>query len=228
MLEYHEWKHVFKLDPNKEINDNDLERICESGTDGLIIGGSDGVTEDNILDLLMRIRRYSVPCALEVSSLETVTPGFDYYFIPSVLNSNSTNWITGLHHKAVKEFGAIMNWDEIVMEGYCVLNPESKVAAITESNTNLTTEDIVAYAQMAEKMFKLPIFYIEYSGVYGDIEVVKEVSEILQRTQLFYGGGIKTLEQAKEMAEFANTIVVGNIIYENIDQALSTVKCKLM
>lgn len=228
MLEYHEWKHVFKLDPNKEINDSDLERICESGTDGLIIGGSDGVTEDNILDLLMRIRRYSVPCALEVSSLETVTPGFDYYFIPSVLNSNSTNWITGLHHKAVKEFGAIMNWDEIVMEGYCVLNPESKVAAITESNTNLTTEDIVAYAQMAEKMFKLPIFYIEYSGVYGDVEVVKEVSEILQRTQLFYGGGIKTLEQAKEMAEFANTIVVGNIIYEDIDQALSTVKCKLM
>ncbi|QOY37850.1 heptaprenylglyceryl phosphate synthase [Anaerobacillus isosaccharinicus] len=229
MLEYHEWKHVFKLDPNKEINDNDLERICESGTDGLIIGGSDGVTEDNILDLLMRIRRYSVPCALEVSSLETVTPGFDYYFIPSVLNSNSTNWITGLHHKAVKEFGAIMNWDEIVMEGYCVLNPESKVAAITESNTNLTTEDIVAYAQMAEKMFKLPIFYIEYSGVYGDVEVVKEVSEILQRTQLFYGGGIKTLEQAKEMAEFANTIVVGNIIYENIDQALSTVnvKCRM-
>lgn len=228
MLEYHEWKHVFKLDPNKEINDNDLERICESGTDGLIIGGSDGVTEDNILDLLMRIRRYSVPCALEVSSLETVTPGFDYYFIPSVLNSNSTNWITGLHHQAVKEFGAIMNWDEIVMEGYCVLNPESKVAAMTESNTNLTTEDIVAYAQMAEKMFKLPIFYIEYSGVYGDVEVVKEVSEILQRTQLFYGGGIKTLEQAKEMAEFANTIVVGNIIYEDIDQALSTVKCKLM
>jgi putative glycerol-1-phosphate prenyltransferase len=226
MLEYHEWKHVFKLDPNKEISDQDLERICESGTDGLIIGGSDGLTEDNILDLLMRIRRYSVPCALEVSSIETVTPGFDYYFIPSVLNSRSTAWITGLHHQAVKEFGAIMNWDEIVMEGYCVLNPESKVAKLTDANTNISNEDIVAYAQMAEKMFKLPIFYIEYSGKYGDVEVVKAVSAVLETTQLFYGGGITNLEQAKKMADYANTIVVGNIIYEDIEQALSTVYIK--
>ncbi|RXJ02394.1 heptaprenylglyceryl phosphate synthase [Anaerobacillus alkaliphilus] len=226
MLEYHEWKHVFKLDPNKEINAHDLERICESGTDGIIIGGSDGVTEDNVIDLLMRIRRYSVPCALEVSSIDVVIPGFDYYFIPSILNSNSTDWITGLHHQAVKEFGAIMNWDEIIMEGYCVLNPNSKVAGLTEANTELAMEDIVAYAQMAEKMFRFPIFYLEYSGTYGDLEVVKEVSDELQTTKLFYGGGIQTLEQAKEMAQYADTIVVGNIIYDNLETALSTVKCK--
>ncbi|MCT8136650.1 heptaprenylglyceryl phosphate synthase [Anaerobacillus sp. CMMVII] len=227
MLEYHEWKHVFKLDPNKQISDNDIERICESGTDGVMIGGSDGVTEDNILDLLMRIRRYSVSCALEVSSLETVIPGFDYYFIPSVLNSGNVKWVNGFHHQAVKEFGAIMNWDEIVMEGYCVLNSESKVAVLTDANTEITTDDIVAYAQMAEKMFNFPIFYIEYSGVYGEVEVVEKVSRSLEITKLFYGGGIETLEQAKEMAQYADTIIVGNIIYENIEQALKTVKCKL-
>ncbi|OIJ13662.1 geranylgeranylglyceryl/heptaprenylglyceryl phosphate synthase [Anaerobacillus alkalilacustris] len=226
MLEYQEWKHVFKLDPNKEISDKDLESICESGTDAIIIGGSDGVTEDNVLDLLMRVRRYSVPCALEVSSIETVTPGFDYYFIPSILNSSSTEWIIGLHHKAVKEFSAVMNWNEIVMEGYCVLNPNSKVATLTEAKAKLTEEDVVAYAEMAEKMYKFPIFYLEYSGIYGDVEVVKEVSDVLEKTQLFYGGGIATLEQAKEMAQYANTIVVGNIIYEDIKQALSTVRCK--
>ncbi|OIJ18653.1 geranylgeranylglyceryl/heptaprenylglyceryl phosphate synthase [Anaerobacillus alkalidiazotrophicus] len=226
MLEYHEWKHVFKLDPNKEISDKDLESICESGTDAIIIGGSDGLTEDNVLDLLMRVRRYSVPCALEVSSIETVTPGFDYYFIPSILNSSSTEWIIGLHHKAVKEFSAVMNWNEILMEGYCVLNPNSKVATLTEAKAKLTEEDVVAYAEMAEKMYKLPIFYLEYSGIYGDVEVVKEVSDVLEKTQLFYGGGIVTLEQAKEMAQYANTIVVGNIIYEDIKQALSTVRCK--
>lgn len=227
MLEYNNWQHVFKLDPNKDISDDDLEKVCESGTDAIIIGGSDGVVEDNVLDLLMRVRRYSVPCALEVSSIETVTPGFDYYFIPSVLNSNSIDWITGLHHKAVKEFGAIMNWDEIIMEGYCVLNPNSKVAALTSAKTDLTVEDIVAYAEMAEKMFRLPIFYLEYSGIYGNIHVVKEVSEVLSSTQLFYGGGIASLEQAKKVAEYANTVVVGNIIYEDINQALSTVKCKV-
>ena len=226
MLEFNEWKHVFKLDPNKEISDCDLERICESGTDAIIVGGSDGVTEDNILDLLVRVRRYSVPCAIEVSSVEVVTPGFDYYFIPSVLNSGSINWITGLHHEAVKEFGAIMNWDEIVMEGYCVLNPESKVALLTEAKTDVTIEDVVAYAEMAEKMFKLPIFYIEYSGVFGDVELVKEVSDALETTRLFYGGGITTAEQAREISQYADTVVVGNVIYDDIEKALKTVKCK--
>lgn len=222
--EYEEWKHIFKLDPNKDISDNDLEKICESGTDAVMIGGSDGVTEDNILDLLVRVRRYLVPCVLEVVAVETVTPGFDFYFIPSVLNSRSVEWVTGLHHKAVKEFGDIMNWDQIVMEGYCVLNEKSKVAELTNAKTDLTVEDVVAYAQMAEKMFKYPIFYLEYSGIFGDIDVVKAVSNVLQETQLFYGGGIKTVEEAKAVAQYASTVVVGNIIYDDLNQALATVK----
>lgn len=47
MYDVTEWKHVFKLDPNKDLPDEQLEILCESGTDAVIIGGSDGVTEDN-------------------------------------------------------------------------------------------------------------------------------------------------------------------------------------
>lgn len=224
VLEYTEWKHVFKLDPNKMIKDEDLEAICESGTDGVIVGGTDGVTLDNILNLLVRIRRYSVPCALEISNQEAITPGFDYYFIPTVLNSTSVDWITGLHHRAIKEYGAIMNWDEIIIEGYCILNKESKVGLLTKANTELKEEDIVAFAHMAEKMFQLPIFYMEYSGKYGVPSIVHAVQKALKTTKLFYGGGIETTEQAKEMAQFADTIVVGNVIYDDIEKALATVK----
>jgi putative glycerol-1-phosphate prenyltransferase len=188
MFDFLEWKHVFKLDPNKEIEDYDLEAICESGTDAVIVGGSDGVTLDRTLDLLARIRRYAVPCALEVSTVEAVTPGFDFYFIPTVLNTEDSRWVTGLHHEAVKEFGEIMNWDEIIMEGYCILNQDSKVAQLTSAHTNLDEEDVLAYARMAEKMFKLPIFYVEYSGTYGDKELVQKVSQVLDETKLFYGG----------------------------------------
>jgi putative glycerol-1-phosphate prenyltransferase len=223
MEEFRTWKHVFKLDPNKEIDDTDLEKICESGTDAVFVGGSDGVTIDNTLDLLMRIRRYSVPCALEVSNIASLTPGFDYYFIPTVLNSESTAWITDLHHEAVKEFGDIMNWDEIIMEGYCILNGDSKAASLTNARTDLKIEDVIAYARMAEKMFQLPIFYLEYSGTYGDEKVVEEIGNVLTTTQLFYGGGIKTTEDAMKMGQFADTIVVGNIIYEDINAALKTV-----
>jgi putative glycerol-1-phosphate prenyltransferase len=226
MYDVREWRHVFKLDPNKQIADDQLEKLCESGTDAIIIGGTDGVTLENVLDLMARVRRYTVPCILEISSIETVTPGFDLYFIPTVLNSRDSKWITGLHQQAVKEYGDIMNWEEFSFLGYCILNKECKAAKLTDARTELSKEDVVAYGVVAEKMFHMPIFYLEYSGSYGDPTVVAEVKEKLKTTVLFYGGGITNREQAIEMAEFADVIVVGNIIYDDLEKALQTVIVK--
>lgn len=218
------WRHIFKLDPNKEISDDHLELICESGTDAVMVGGSDGVTPENVFQLMARIRRYAVPCVLEISTIESITPGFDFYFIPTVLNSKNPRWILDLHHKAIKEFGHLINWNEIFVEGYCILNKECKAAHLTEANTELQEEDIVAYAELAEKMFHLPIFYLEYSGTYGDVQIVQSVKDCLEETRLFYGGGIESESQAREMGNIADTIVVGNIIYSDIDSALKTVQ----
>ena len=223
MYDINEWKHVFKLDPDKEISDEDLERICESGTDGIIIGGSDNVTEDNVLNLMSRVRRYLIPCILEVSTADSIIPGFDLYFIPTVLNSRSTKWMIELHHEAVKEYGEIMNWDDILVEGYCIVNPDCKAAKLSEANTNLSTDDVIAYARVAEKMYNLPIFYLEYSGMLGDIALVEESKRVLTNTRLFYGGGISSPEEAKQFAKHADVVVVGNAIYTNLEAALQTV-----
>ncbi|CAM3995677.1 heptaprenylglyceryl phosphate synthase [Mesobacillus zeae] len=224
MYDIKEWRHVFKLDPNKEISEENLERICESGTDAIIVGGTDGVTLDGVLDLMSRVRRYTVPCILEVSNVESITPGFDMYFIPTVLNSGNPRWVTGLHQQAVKKYGDLMEWEEIYVEGYCILNSDCKAALLTEANTELDAEDVRACAQMAEKMFHLPIFYLEYSGKYGDPELVRTVKTGLEQTILFYGGGISTREQAREMGEIADVIVVGNSLYKDLEEALATVK----
>lgn len=223
MYDMNKWEHVFKLDPNKEISDEDLEHICESGTDAIIVGGTDNVTLDQVLNLLARIRRYTVPCILEVSNLEAITPGYDFYFVPTVFNSTEKRWIMDLQREAVKEYGEIMDWDEIFVEGYCILNPEAKAFQVTNS-VMPEDEDVEAYAKMAEKMFQLPIFYMEYSGTYGDPKLVEKVSRSLEKTLLFYGGGIKTPEEAKEMKQFADVVVVGNVVYENKKAALKTVK----
>ena len=58
-MDYLQWKHVFKLDPAKDISDEHLELLCESGTDAIIVGGSDNVTLDGVLDLLVQIGRAS-------------------------------------------------------------------------------------------------------------------------------------------------------------------------
>jgi putative glycerol-1-phosphate prenyltransferase len=224
MYDYSQWKHIFKLDPNKEISDEALEKICESNTDAILVGGTDGITLDDTLSLLVRIRRYAVPCILEVSNLDAVTPGYDFYFIPTVLNSTNPEWIVGMHQKAMKEFAHLIHAEELMMEGYCILNEDCKAAKLTSAKTDLSVEDIVAYAEVAEQLLKLPIFYLEYSGTYGSVEVVEEVSKVVKNTKLFYGGGITTAKQAIEMSQFADTIVVGNIIYENLQEALLTVK----
>ena len=223
MYDVREWRHVFKLDPNKEITDEELDRICESGTDAIMVGGTDGVTLEGVLDLMSRVRRYTVPCILEVSTIDSITPGFDFYFIPTVLNSGNPQWITGLHHDAVKEYGDLMDWDELKMEGYCILNPDCKAAKLTDAKTELSIDDVRAYAMMAEKMFNLPIFYLEYSGAYGNPEYVEAAKGVLDNTVLFYGGGIETAQQAEEMARHSDVIVVGNVVYSNLDEALKTV-----
>ena len=82
--------------------------------------------------------------------------------------------MTGLHHKAVKEYGELMDWDEILVEGYCILNEDCKAAKRTKANTDLDENDVVAYAMMAEKMFHLPIFYLEYSGMYGEYRLSEQ------------------------------------------------------
>ncbi|WP_181347907.1 heptaprenylglyceryl phosphate synthase [Thalassobacillus sp. CUG 92003] len=223
MYNVNEWEHVFKLDPNKAISDENLEKLCESGTDAIIVGGTDDVTLDDVLNLLARVRRYSVDCVMEVSNLESITPGFDAYFIPMVMNSQSKKWMMDIQHEAVKEYGDLMDWDEVCVEGYCILNPDAKAFHHTDSKLP-DTEDVLAYARMAEHMYQLPVFYLEYSGTYGDVELVQAVQDVLSNTSLVYGGGIQSPEQAREMKQHADVIVVGNIIYEQLNSALKTVK----
>lgn len=221
-VEFEQWEHVFKLDPAKDITDENLEKLCESGTDAIIIGGTDNVTLDNVLDLMYRVRQYALPCVLEISTIDAISPGFDRYFVPTVFNSKEKKWVIDIQHEAIKQYCHLMNWDEIVMEGYCILNPEAK--AFQKTNCFLPNlDDIISYAHMAEKMFRLPIFYIEYSGTYGDPTVVKEVKNVLSETRLFYGGGITTKEEAAEMKQYADTIVVGNSVYTHFSDALETV-----
>ncbi|POF46681.1 geranylgeranylglyceryl/heptaprenylglyceryl phosphate synthase, partial [Staphylococcus pseudintermedius] len=98
MYDIKEWRHIFKLDPAKEISDADLEQICMSNTDAIMIGGTDDVTEDNVIHLMSRVRRYPLPLALEISNLESTMPGFDFYFVPTVLNSTDVTYHNGLLH----------------------------------------------------------------------------------------------------------------------------------
>lgn len=218
------WRHVFKLDPNRAISDKALERICRSGTDAVIIGGTDGITYDNTWELFKRVRRYDVPCFQEISKKSAVVPGFDGFLIPVVLNAGDSHWLVGAHHEAIKIYGEYIPWDRVAVEGYVVLNPDSRVARLTQARCSLSEQDVTGYARLAEHLFRMPIVYVEYSGCFGDPRMVQAARVGMVQSRLFYGGGITTPEQAREIACLADTVVVGNLIYYNVDAAVQTVR----
>ena len=221
---YSSWRHLFKLDPERFIDDETLDLLCTSGTDAILVGGSSGVTYDNTVDLLSRIRRYEVSCALELSDPACGVPGFDGYFIPMVLNTKRTEWLIGHHIEALRDFGHLIPWESVVGEAYLVLNGDSTVARVTGADTSISNNEVVAYSQVADRLWNVPVLYIEYSGTFGDMGLVRRVSSGLKQAHLFYGGGIDSLDRATLAAEVAHTIVVGNIIYDNLDTALATVR----
>lgn len=218
------WRHVFKLDPDRELGDRELDVICRSGTDAILVGGSTGVTYENTAGLLSRLRRYELPCALEVSELEAAVPGFDLYMIPMVLNTPHTDWILGHHRRAIERFGSLIPWEMVLTEGYIVLNEDSSVARLTNADSSLSGRAAAAYAEIADKLMGLPVVYLEYSGTFGDMNVVREVRESVEHSQLFYGGGITGEAEAEQAAALCDTVVVGNIIYRDVQQALLTVQ----
>lgn len=219
-----EWRHVFKLDPDREITDETLEAVCMSGTDAILVGGSSGITFDNTIDLMSRVRRYALPCVLEVSALEAAVPGFDGYLVPMVLNTSEPEWIVGNHIEAIKEYGHFVPWDITAAEGYIILNAESTAAKLTGAQTLLDADEVAARVKLADRLLRLPIIYLEYSGTFGDMELVKRAADAAQQAQVFYGGGIDSAAKAAEAAQAVHTVVVGNVVYRDLKAALSTVK----
>ncbi|MWC30556.1 heptaprenylglyceryl phosphate synthase [Paenibacillus sp. MMS18-CY102] len=221
---YAGWRHVFKLDPDREISDEALDAICMSGTDAIMVGGSSGITFDNTVELMSRIRRYAVDCVLEVTSLEAAVPGFDYYFVPLVLNTDDAQWLVGRQAEAMKEFGSLIPWDITAGEGYIILNQDATAAQVSGARTELEPAEVIALVQLADRLMRMPAVYLEYSGTFGDMSLVRRASEAVSQARVIYGGGINNAERAAEAARAAHTVVVGNIIYSDLQAALSTVQ----
>ncbi len=205
--------HVTKLDPDRNLSPEAVESVATSGTDALMLSGTLNVTRKNLRALLDQVAPYDLPVVVEPASPEgVITEGVTALFVPSVLNSQDVQWVIGKHRDWVLKYP--VEWDMVVPEAYIVLNPNSAVGKVTRASCSLTPREVAAYVTCADHYFHFPIVYIEYSGMYGDPAIVEAASHAVGDAVLYYGGGIDSPERAAEMARYADTIVVGNAIYE--------------
>jgi phosphoglycerol geranylgeranyltransferase len=56
-----EWKHITKLDPDKQITETALGTIIESGTDAIMISGTQNITDKNVSQLITLLKEYKIP-----------------------------------------------------------------------------------------------------------------------------------------------------------------------
>jgi phosphoglycerol geranylgeranyltransferase len=85
---------------------------------------------------------------------------------------------------------------------------------VTKADCSLSAEEVAAFTTISDHFFHFPIVYIEYSGIYGDPNVVKAASDAIDKSILYYGGGINSAQKAAQMSKYADTIVVGNAVYD--------------
>lgn len=221
------WDHIVKIDPDKTLAEGEtFEDVCATGTDALEIGGTTGMTEEKMARVVEATTAYDIPVYIEPSNVGSVVhrDGLDGYFVPIVLNAGDPFWVTGAH-KEWARLDSDIDWDLTFSEAYLVLNPDSSVATYTEADCEIDADEVAAYAEVAERMFGQRIVYVEYSGTFGDPEMVRAAADAVEEASIFYGGGIHDHESAYEMGHHADTVVVGDLVHdEGVDAVEETVE----
>jgi phosphoglycerol geranylgeranyltransferase len=222
-----DWDHIVKLDPDKTLVDGEtFEDVCATGTDAIEVGGTTGIDEDKMAEVIDACAAYDVPLYIEPNHFNSVVhhEGLDGYLIPTVFNAGDMAWVVGAH----KEWTMLdqeIDWDHTWTEAYIVLNPDSSVAQVTEAECDLDPDEVAAYTTVAERLFGQEIIYIEYSGTLGDPDIVRAAQEALDDGTLFYGGGIHDYDSAYQMGEHADTVVVGDLVHDaGVDAVRETVE----
>ncbi len=181
MIDWKKWRHVTKLDPDKPITKQDVAAIVDSGTDAVMVSGTQNITKENVANLVNMLSEYSIPKVLEPAGAPGMRDDLDFIFVPSVFNTKNSKWLVGMQKDFIRDTNFTC-WDKVIPEAYIILNRFSAVGLVTRADANLSPRDAAAYAELADRFFKFPVVYIEYSGTFGNPEIVKAVREKLHNS----------------------------------------------
>lgn len=213
--------HMTLLDPEK-IDPKRAEEIAKmadkAGSSAIMVGGSTGGLRelDRVIEGIKR--GTDLPTILFPSGASLLSAKADAVYFMSLLNSRSIRYIVGEQLRGaplIKKSGI-----EPIPIGYIIVEPGGKVGEVGEADLILRGdhERAANYALLAEYMGMKLVYLEAGSGApepipTGMVEKVKETISL----PLIVGGGIRTPESARNLAEAGADIIVTGTLVEGDD-----------
>jgi len=215
--------HAALIDPDKQTPERagEMAKLMKDvGTDIIFVGGSSGITVENLSATSKAIKEASgLPVILFGGTPESLNKELDAVFFMQVVNSTNPGFLT---------FGQVMAAPamiklglESISMGYVIVEPGMTVARVTQAKVvpRDNIEQALAYAYTC-KLFGFECMYFEAgSGADKPIspEMIRAIKEHVD-LPLIIGGGIRTPEAAKAAREAgADVIVTGTLLEQGTD-----------
>ncbi len=210
--------HLTLIDPEK--SDKAIAKTAKSledvGTSAIMVGGSTVASSQELDNTVRAIKgSSSLPVILFPNGVSGISKFADAIFFMSLLNSSKTHYIIGaqvLGAPVVKRFKL-----EPIPLGY-ILVGSSPTAVSTVSGAELipyTKPDAAISHALAAQYLGMRFIYLEAgSGATKPVatDLLKRVTDAVD-IPVIAGGGIRTPEQAQELAKAgASAIVTGTIL----------------
>lgn len=211
--------HMALMDPD-DINLRDLKYYLDilnnSGTDALMIGGSTVADQENLSNIVIKIKHHiEIPVILFPNNVAGITKYADAIWFLSLFNSINPYFITGAQMLAapyIRRIGL-----EALSTAYLVVG-EGKAAGFVGQANPIPIDKpelALAYAITAE-LFGFKFVYLEAgSGAHKPIpsKFITIVKKNLHASLLIVGGGIKDPKSAYQATlAGADIIVTGTVI----------------
>lgn len=218
--------HLTLLDPDKLDDASTREltaKLKEAGTDAFMIGGSTGVTSENLGATAVAVREATgLPTIYFPSNPEAITNKVDGMFFMSILNSTDPLFISH-GHALVAPYVKRMGVETIPM-AYIIVEPGMTVGHVTKARL-VGRDDIgaaVGFA-LAAQYLGHRLVYLE-AGSGADHPVKPEMIAAVKKAidiPLIVGGGIRTPEAAEAARKAgADVIVTGTFVEKESDEAV--------
>ncbi len=225
--------HFTLIDPDEVSGDLDqasklVEPMVSAGTDVILVGGSIGVSESLLDDIISSLKRYGLPVVLFPGNVNGLSKEADAVLFMSLLNSDDPYYIVGAQVQGaiiVKRYGL-----EVLPTAYLIVGYGGAAGYIGRARPlPLDKPEITTAYALAAEMLGMRYIYLEAGSgapVHVPAEIIASVRKALSSsTMLIVGGGIRSPEAARRVVEAgADIVVTGTIVEEDSERAASIVK----